>query len=202
MITAYIIHERAYNENKKYIVFFSEDGVNSVSISSKKNVHYFNQYQMLEGKKILSLQHPIEHHPPLMGKKLYCGLYLNELIYRFCKPSDPHPGLYSQYRISISLLRESSNIGLVLRHFELKLLQACGYEIDIAHIDAPFVAFCKQRGFIGQYEATLQNIHQKHLKTMIQELQPSEEVKYFFRHILHSLLSASIQSRLLYDKIT
>lgn len=202
-MTAYIIHERPYNENKKYIVLISrEKGVYSISTSHKKNIHYFNQYQTITTRRKPSLADPVEHHPSLVGKKLYCGLYLNELIYRFCKPLDPHPELFDQYALSLSLLRQNADTAITLRYFELRLLEACGYGIDIAHIQMPYVVFNKNHGFIGQQTPCDNSISLDHLKSMVQDLKPSLEVKYFFRHILHTLLSSSLQSRLLYDKIT
>lgn len=202
-MTAYIIHERPYNENKKYIVLFSrEKGVDSISTSHKKNVHYFNQYQTLTTRKKPSLADTIEHYPSLIGKRLYCGLYLNELIYRFCKPLDPHPELFDQYALSLSLLRQNADTNITLRYFELRLLEACGYGIDIAHIQMPYIAFNKHQGFIGLQSPSDNSITLHHLKLMVEDLKPSLEVKIFFRHILHTLLSSSLQSRLLYDKIT
>lgn len=202
MISPYIIHERPYNDKKKYLVLFSKErGIDSLSVSNKLRLHYFNRYQTVLKRNRLSLQDPIEHLPPLIGKKLYSALYLNELIYRFCKPSDPHPELFDQYVLSLSLLRDKADVSIVLRHFELTLLSTCGYGIDIAHIQSPYVSFNKHQGFIGTQTPEGNSIALFHLRQMIQELKPSPEVKYFFRHILNTLLSSSLKSRLFYDKI-
>lgn len=198
---SYIIHERPFNDSKCYVVLFSKkEGVQSTSIPNKKNIHYFTQYQVLSQKK-LSLQHPIEPTHSFIGKRLYCGLYLNELIYRFCKPYDPHPELFDHYKNSLAALKTKTDIHQILRHFELSLLTSCGYGIDIHHIQTPYVSFHKHEGFIGSQHPSHHTIKTQDLQNMVHNLIPSEEVKYFFRHVLRTLLSSSLQSSLFYEKM-
>lgn len=203
MIKTYIIHERPFNDAKKYLLLFSkEKGMSATPIANKRQLHYFTPYQSLEGRRALSLQHPLKLHSPFLGSKLYCGLYLNELIYRFCKPHDPHPVLFDLYHQTLDLLRNNVDERLVLRHFELRLLGEIGYGIDIAHIKAPFIRFNKHEGFIGTHEPSEHTIAHHHLQNVLTHQIPSKEVKIFFRQILNSLLPSSLQARLFYEKVT
>ncbi len=202
MHTCYTIHERPYTDRTKFVSVFSyERGIDSVAIPNKKRLLYFCQYQSTEKRKRLVLHSPTEHLAPLYGKTLFCGMYLNELIYRFCKPCDPHPDIFNQYKLSIEQLRLNQNIELTLRVFEMRLLKASGYEIDTIHIDAPYVAFERDTGFSGQHQPTEHNISLCQLNNMIHSFKPSPQVKVFFRHILNSLLPSILQSRQLYEKI-
>ena len=62
------------------------------------------------------------------GGALLAGLYLNELVLRLLAREDPHPLLFDQYRLAVSLLAAGGEItpGLVLRAFELLLLRSLG----------------------------------------------------------------------------
>ena len=202
-INCYPIHERAYTDRIKFVLVFSnERGVESVTAASKSRINFFCAYQAIQKGKKLTLQSPTEHPPLLQGKTLFCGMYLNELIYRFCKPSDPHPDIFNQYELSLKQLRSQKNIELTLRVFELRLLKACGYEVDTFHIKAPYVIFEKDQGFLGAHEPSEQSIALDTLNQMVHELIPSPEVKRFLRHVLNTLLPTVLQSRKLYEKIT
>jgi hypothetical protein len=202
-LTCYPIHERAYTDRIKFVLVFSHDrGVESIAVSNKSRINFFCPYQAIEKGRRLALQSPTEHPALLQGKILFCGMYLNELIYRFCKPSDPHPEIFNQYKISLQQLRTHNNLELTLRVFELCLLKACGYGIDTFHIQAPYVVFEKDQGFLGTHKPSDQSVPLSILNQMIHELKPSPEVKRFLRHVLNTLLPSILQSRKLYEKIT
>lgn len=199
MNNAFIIHERPFNERRKYVLFFSEhQGVLSASLAMKTRLHYFNLYQTELVRNRIKLQHPIEHHVPFMGKKLYCALYINELIYRFCKPEDPHPSLFSHYQTTMSLLRENTPLEGLLRSFELNLLHACGYGFQTTHITSPYVQFCKHTGLVGIQEPSMHSISLQALNQMIYQLQPSPDVKRFLRHVLQMISPGELKSSLFY----
>jgi len=63
----------------------------------------------------------------LSGKVLYCGLYLNELLVRLIRRSDPHEALFAFYHAALSALAAGEDLETVLRRFELRLLQEIGY---------------------------------------------------------------------------
>jgi DNA repair protein RecO (recombination protein O) len=83
---------------------------------------------------------PIEHHW-LVGKPLYAGLYLNELMLRLLRSDDPHPELFHGYALTVGALMEEASVETPteapveariekqLRRFEKLLLKECGYEL-------------------------------------------------------------------------
>ena len=71
--------------------------------------------------------------PALGGESLFCGLYANELITRFLQRSDPHPGLFEQYRKLVAELAAGSLPQPLLRVFEKELLQSAGFGLQLDH---------------------------------------------------------------------
>jgi DNA repair protein RecO (recombination protein O) len=78
----------------------------------------------------------------LKGRKLYCGLYLNELLYRLTARQDACPGLYDDYVQSIGRLAETSSVEPVLRSFEVCMLSHLGIGLNLERDDTgqPIVA--------------------------------------------------------------
>lgn len=74
----------------------------------------------------------------LSGKQLACGFYVNELIYKFCHRDDPHPHLYQVYVTTLHQLMQSHSLEIILRCFEMDLLNEIGYGINFRmSIDGP-----------------------------------------------------------------
>ena len=65
--------------------------------------------------------------------RLYCGLYLNELVSRFLHRHDPYPHLFSSYAQSLKALVGEMNIERTLRLFELTLLNEVGYGLQLEY---------------------------------------------------------------------
>ena len=72
---------------------------------------------------------PVSH--PLPGKCLLYGFYINELMMRLTTRGDPAPTLYHLYEKTLTQLKDECNVEPVLRAFELGLLSALGYAIDL-----------------------------------------------------------------------
>lgn len=70
----------------------------------------------------------------LGGQRLYCGFYLNELLYRLLKRHDPEPLLLEHYAAALQSLADvaDSEVEPVLRRFELVLLAMLGYGLDLS----------------------------------------------------------------------
>lgn len=64
----------------------------------------------------------------LQGKRLYSGLYLNELLMRLLHKEEPHDELFEYYQSALKLLL-MDEFEVVLRRFEQQLLMALGYEL-------------------------------------------------------------------------
>jgi DNA repair protein RecO (recombination protein O) len=65
--------------------------------------------------------------------RLYCGLYLNELVSRFLHRHDPYPYLFSSYARGLKALVGDANIERTLRLFELTLLNEVGYGLQLEY---------------------------------------------------------------------
>jgi DNA repair protein RecO (recombination protein O) len=69
----------------------------------------------------------------LQGLALYCGFYVNELVGCFLHQYDPHPDVFACYGKCLSSLSDRSKIEAVLRIFELDLLDAVGYGLQLEY---------------------------------------------------------------------
>lgn len=84
---------------------------------------------------------------PLAGQGLLSAFYLNELLLKLTHRDDPHEGLFTAYDEAIAALRGLSasapgvaearaaapaSIEVVLRRFELRMLQELGYAVELS----------------------------------------------------------------------
>lgn len=67
--------------------------------------------------------------PPiaLIGRRLYCGIYINELLVRLLGRNDGHAKLMSLYEETLGALVSGEEIESPLRRFEIGLLGILGY---------------------------------------------------------------------------
>ena len=65
--------------------------------------------------------------PPLSGRGLMCGFYLNELLLRLLPREDPHEALFDAYEAALSSLSVEKPFAETLRRFEKRLLAELGY---------------------------------------------------------------------------
>ncbi len=66
----------------------------------------------------------------LKGKRLFSGIYLNELLCRLLHAHVEHKSLYKRYQDTLISLQGSGNLESILRVFELNLLSELGYAIN------------------------------------------------------------------------
>ena len=64
--------------------------------------------------------------PRLSGRNLYCGLYLNELLFRLTARHDACPELFDDYSQVIHALAEGVPAEPILRWFEVRMLSHLG----------------------------------------------------------------------------
>jgi DNA repair protein RecO (recombination protein O) len=67
--------------------------------------------------------------PPLAGRGLMCGFYVNELVLRLLPRDDPHEALFDFYTGSLNDLSGGAEQGPALRRFEKRLLAELGYAL-------------------------------------------------------------------------
>jgi hypothetical protein len=204
MNNAYLIHSRPYNEKKQFQVLFTrENGMTSIAVGSKTVHHPFTKYIItsLPQKKTKRITHANSAPLIFSGKKLYCGLYLNELLYLFCKENADYPQLFDQYEITLSALNQAARIDPVLRQFELALIEEAGYAFYPDNVTKPYVTFCTQEGLIGHTAMVKDAISTQDLAKMRYAQFSSTAGKKFIKSILNQLLTRQTQSKFFYDSV-
>lgn len=70
------------------------------------------------------------------GAALLCGFYLNELLLKLLAREDPHAELFADYANALAALAADATPAgqaTVLRRFELQLMAAIGYAMNLTH---------------------------------------------------------------------
>ncbi len=141
---AYVLHTQAFQNTSLLVDFFCVDygRVRAVAKGARRagsrTRAYLQPFQpvlvSLSGKTDLKSLIAIEGSVSAMrlqGTRLFSGLYINELLVRLLMFQESSPELYRSYQEAIIALSGERDLQTVLRHFELKLLDALGYGIDL-----------------------------------------------------------------------
>lgn len=86
----------------------------------------------------------------LPGRRLYCGLYMNELLYKLLPRQQPEPDMFQSYLQSLNALAAGVAEAPVLRIFEKHLLLALGVALPLSTADADIDAAANYRFVPGQ----------------------------------------------------
>jgi len=142
--SAFILRHKKYRETSVIIDVLTKDfGIISIlarGVRKKKSktaglLLAFTALKIsYTGKSELKILTQIELDLPpiqLNGLSLYCGFYVNELIACFLHKNDPHPEVFDEYLQCMVLLNDSNKIEQVLRFFELNLMEAVGYGVQL-----------------------------------------------------------------------
>ena len=143
---AYLLHTRNYRESSLILEAFTRN-VGRVALVARgargKRSRWRNQLQPFRPLLLSWTQRgemgtltgadQVASPPPLHGESLFCGLYANELMMRFNQRSDPHAGLFEDYRQLLSVLAGSGAPQPALRLFEKQLLESAGFGLQLAH---------------------------------------------------------------------
>lgn len=71
--------------------------------------------------------------PDLCGDALMAGFYVNELVLKLTHRHDAQPDVYAAYEAAVTGLAGRPDVEFTLRCFELRLLRAIGYGLDLEH---------------------------------------------------------------------
>ncbi len=137
---SYVLRTRAWSESSWIVDLFSRDfgRIGCIAKGARRlksrTRPYLMPFQPLEtgwsGKGELPTMTAVEgttKPPKLDGERLLCAWYMNELLLRLLPRLDPHPALYDHYSEAINAIATEEAPDIVLRWFELKLLEECGY---------------------------------------------------------------------------
>ena len=67
------------------------------------------------------------------ASRVMCGLYLNELIINMMPRMLPCVELYRSYASTMALMSSTQDVELLLRRFEMRLLDTTGYGLQLVH---------------------------------------------------------------------
>lgn len=144
---AYLIHKQAQGDTSLYLHCFThEKGLLSIryrggratkkstqaalfcplwcSIYERQGVYYLNALEARDS--------PLD----MKGIVLFCALYLNELLFYTIPPDEQEEALFFLYEktlIQLSQAKENIMIEMLLRRFEIQLLQSIGYGLTMLH---------------------------------------------------------------------
>jgi len=144
---AYVLHAQPFQNTSLLVDFFSLDygRVRAVAKGARrptaKNKALLQPFQplliSLIGRNELKNLNAIEvSHGALslQGTRLFSGLYINELLVRLLFSHEAHSALYRSYQQAIIGLCGDRDVMVILRRFELDLLDALGYGLNL-HVD-------------------------------------------------------------------
>ncbi len=145
---AYVLHKRAYQNTAAIVHLLTEQrgrvdvvarGALSRSARPRFNLHTFQPLNILcKGKTDLLNLYAAEASGQavrLQGSKLFCGLYVNELLKELLPRHDAATEVFALYSACIHGLQQAegeAELQAVLRSFELHLLNYLGYGIVFA----------------------------------------------------------------------
>lgn len=143
---AYILHTRNYRDSSLIVEFLTPNygriaavvkGVRASTKSAKQRRSLMQPFMPLTigwgGKGDLKTLYDFESQTKsiaLSGQALFSGLYVNELITRLIAHHDESCELFKLYEQTIYALLGSQHIDVVLRFFELNLLELMGYGLS------------------------------------------------------------------------
>ncbi len=140
---AFVLHTRPYRDTSMLVDFLTPDYgrvtavVRGVRARKTPKRNLINPFTCLlisfQGKTALKFVTQFEAegaHYSLTGKHLYSGFYLNEILVRILVEQDAHPDIFCSYQKSLAALAKLEDLEVVLRCFELSLLNSLGYGIQ------------------------------------------------------------------------
>lgn len=159
---AIVIKTRDYRENDKLVWFYTEKlgKVTAIVRGAKKSKSKFlsltlplcyGQYMLYKGKKLYTLQEGkiLNSFQGLLDNldKLTYSSYLCELIDIACEDNEANANLFKELVVILYLLNtDALNYELLIRFFELKLLQQTGYGLVLDKC-----AICGKKIFTSDY---------------------------------------------------
>lgn len=145
----YILHTYPFKETSLVVEMFSQQfgRIAAVAKGARRPRSamrgMLQSFQLLtstwSGKNELKTLHSLDWSAGLTlikGDALMCGFYINELLLRLLPREDAHEALFDYYAnalLALSQLQEKSSAesAIILRKFELKLLQELGYAVPL-----------------------------------------------------------------------
>lgn len=220
--SAFLLHSRPYKENQLLLDFITEHegkvsaitfSGNSVKSNKKALLQPFLplniSYKGQRSLKHLTLVEAAGKSYAFQGNYLYSGFYLNELMVRLLGELIPCPALYQQYQQSLLALHEQHTIEIVLRNFEMVLLEELGQTIDFDELyisAASHFYYIAEHGFIPAINKLPQPCYDKqHLLAIAEQNFSDDKTLYSFKLLMRQIMAPllgnkPLNSRKLFSK--
>lgn len=143
---ALVLHQRPFRESSQILSLFTErDGRIDVTIRASRALKAKSMARPLpfaclqvawagRGQLPYLLHCEESERVILSGNRLYCGMYLNELLYHLLPKHMSEGMLFQRYwQALLQLQDERCDIEVCLRRFEWALLACLGYGVSLAH---------------------------------------------------------------------
>lgn len=141
---AYVLHTQPYQNTSLLVDFFCLDHgrVRAVAKGARRPTSRIRSFLQpfqpllisLVGRSDLKTLSYVEgslNAFNLQGTRLFSGLYLNELLVRLLQGHESHQALYGAYQQAMIALQGERDLNVILRRFELSLLDELGYGINL-----------------------------------------------------------------------
>ncbi len=141
---AWVLHTRPYQNSSLLVDFLSLDfgrvcavarGARRAGSRNRALLQPFHPLLItLAGRHELKTLTAVESSHgalSLQGTRLFSGLYLNELLVRLLLNQEAHGDLYRSYQQAVIALSTERDVASTLRRFELALLEALGYGLNL-----------------------------------------------------------------------
>lgn len=141
---AYVLHRRPFQNSSLLVDFFTLDygRVRVVARGARREKSRHRALLQLFTPVLLSCSgrgevktlNTVESQVAaisLQGERLFSGLYLNELLVRLLHQQVEHSDLYQAYQAALLALQGDVGIEVVLRRFEMQLLDELGYGLNL-----------------------------------------------------------------------
>ena len=223
---SYFLHGRPYSESSALLEIFSGDDGRCGLVARGSRASRSRWKNMLQPFRPLLLSwnlrgelgtltgaEQIASPPAMAGDPLFCGLYANELLMRFLHRGDPHPDLFDHYGAMLAGLADGRSPQPILRIFELRLLNAAGFglqldqEADSGHeicadawyLYVPESGPVRREAFRGDPEALVSGAALLALKSGDLGTEHLQELKSLMRRLIrHHLGDRAIMSQQLF----
>jgi len=148
--TVYILHTYPFKETSLVVELFSQEfgrvaavakGARRPRSAMRGMLQTFQQLSgTWSGKNELKVLHSLDWNTGLTllkGQALVCGFYMNELLLRLLPREDPHEALFAYYAQTLQALSQieapsdTATLPVILRQFELRMLQEMGYAVPL-----------------------------------------------------------------------
>lgn len=186
----YILHTYPFKETSLVVEMYSQQfgrvaavakGARRPRSAMRGMLQTFQQLTgTWSGKNELKVLHSLDWSTGLTllkGQALVCGFYMNELLLRLLPREDPHEALFAYYTETlvalsqIKIVEDASTLPVLLRQFELRMLQEMGYAVPLkADENGEKINPDAQYRYEAEYGACGLDVTQKGVEVMGQTL--------------------------------